>query len=174
MAIPEFVDGYHLPAGEHVATLEEVEKRFANSTAMRRKVWTSFKGLMERLEQLEIYPEVVLIDGSFVTGREEPEDVDFAALISPQKVDEALKKSNQHDNRGIQMLLKHENQLAIRDLFGTHLLVAYDENILQGWSYFFRRGDKGTLRDPDPKRDPNWVKKPEEKGIIRVELSSKS
>lgn len=169
MAIPDFIDDYHLPPGEHTATLEEVEERFSKSSDMRKQVWKSFKLLLDRLEQLDIYPEKMLIDGSFVTGREEPEDVDFAALILPEKVNQAISTLNEHDKSGISMLLNDANQLAIRDLFGTHLLIAFNQVTLDGWSYLFRKGQNGSLRDPDPKRDPQWVKKPQEKGIIKVE-----
>ena len=169
MAIPEFTDKYHLPAGEHTCTLEEAKTKFALSTDMRRQVWECFESLINRLRHLNIMPSIILIDGSFVTGRELPEDVDFACLIEPDKIRAALNSGmNEHDKRGIQLLLNPINQCAVREMFGAHALVVDNQAGLDYWSKFFRCGGANGLRDIDPIRDPKWVIKPNEKGILRI------
>ena len=171
MAIPDFMDNYHLPPGEHACTLDEAKTKFASCTDMRRQVWECFESLMDRLRHLNITPSIVLVDGSFVTGRKLPEDVDFACLIEPNKVRDALNNSiNEHDKSGILLLLNPNNQCAVRDMFGAHALVVDSQFGLDHWSKYFRCGGANGLRDIDPKRDPLWVVKPKEKGILKIIL----
>ncbi|MNC71351.1 hypothetical protein D3C75_1222580 [compost metagenome] len=87
--IPDFSDKYHLPPGEHICSLEEIEQRFLN-TDSRKKVWSDFNRLYDRLCTLGIKPKSMVIDGSFVTDRKEPGVVDFGALFLPGVVKEAL------------------------------------------------------------------------------------
>lgn len=170
MPIPDFVDEYHLPGHEHECTLEEIEARFV-STPERKTVWDLFKGLLFRLESLGLEPDKILIDGSFVTGREKPGDVDWCALIDPQKMKIALNAANEEDVAAIKYLFgtsSGENQSWIRVLFGSHLMVAPNEEGFAKFSRIFRRGIHGSLKDPDPTKDPEWVTRPREKGILKV------
>lgn len=168
MAIPEFFDNYHLPPGDHECTLEEIEERFL-FTEIRQNKWDQFKRMIQRMSELGLKPEQVLINGSFVTGRTEPGDVDFAALILPEVVKKALAEApDDHDRGGISLFLTKENQSALRDLFGAHLLVADTEDMLNGWGNIFRYGQHGKLREPDPQKDPEWVRRPTAKGILKV------
>lgn len=170
MPIPDFIDNYFLPPGEHLTSLQETEKRFAHTTQSREKVWQCFTSLWNRLLQFGIKPKAMLIDGSFVTGRKDPGDVDCAILVPPEAIIEAMTGKNREDRDGIAILFNPENQHAIRSLFGAHFLLAPNDETLQAWSYFFRKGPNGDgLRARDPERDPEWVIIPEEKGILRVE-----
>lgn len=169
MAIPELIDKYHLPPGEYECTIDEIEKRFGILNDTRKNVWECFKNLLFRFNQLEIKPEIILIDGSFVTGRELPGDVDFAMLIKPEVMKKAFKNaSDDHNKRAIVFLCNPANQVALRDLFGAHPLIASDENSLAGWAFLFKKGGACGLKDTDPIRDPSWVKKPSEKGILKI------
>lgn len=172
MPIPDFVDGYHLPGHEHECTIEEIESMFLN-TPDRVRVWGLFKGLLFRLETLGIMPDILLIDGSFVTGREAPGDVDFGALIKPDAVRRALSNfTDPHDRNAILRIADPSHQDLMRELYGAHLIVAKDNDGLVQISRLFRKG--GTfrqLRDPDPGRDPSWVTRPKQKGILRVILN---
>lgn len=99
--IPEFVDQYHLPDGEHECTFEEIEGRFLGTT-QRRKVWELFKSLLARLETLGLKPEVILINGSFTADRQtrtllttrakglkhDTEYVEASAVIRAQDIDQ--------------------------------------------------------------------------------------
>ena len=71
--IPQLNTLGELPPGIHAATLDEVEAIFAKSP--KRK--TLFEGLRRALENLKTagVPRVY-IDGSFVTSKAEPNDVD--------------------------------------------------------------------------------------------------
>jgi len=75
--IPELVDIGSpwpvLPPGEHDATLEEIEERFAQTPHRKRL----FDGLRQGVEALRHAGcKTVYVDGSFVTGKPEPGDYD--------------------------------------------------------------------------------------------------
>ncbi len=170
--IPDFIDKYHLPPGEHECTLKEIEERFLVSE-QRQKVWKEFNSLIDRMGSLGISPNKVVIDGSFVTGRENPGDVDFGALIVPSKIEAALKNiSDHHDIDAIKILVNPQNQNLVRSLFGAHMLIAPNEFGLRQIAKIFKNGGEqfGQLRKPDPTRDPEWVEVPKEKGILKVNL----
>ena len=169
--IPAFCDNYHLPPGEHICNFAEIEERFL-FTEERQRVWKLCQVLMDRFETLGLRPQLILIDGSFVTGRRMPEDVDGCILLPPEVIEAAIQsgKLNDHDINAIRLILHPDNKDALRDLFGAHLFVVHDEAGVEFWSTFFRRGKDGRLRDPDPDRDPEGVTRPNEKGILRVIL----
>lgn len=170
MTIPEFIDCYHLPPEIIECTFEEIEEKFLFSPKREEK-WECFKRMLDRMISLGLKPEKILINGSFVTGRSEPGDVDFAALILPETIKEALAKAeDSHDREGILRFLKSKNQEMLRDLFGAHLLVADSEPVLTAWANTFMKGLNGKLREPNPKKDPEWVTRPEIKGILSVSL----
>lgn len=170
-SIPEF-ERYYLPKGEHICTIEEIENRFLFSDTRKLK-WKNFKALFERMLELGLKPDILIINGSFVTERESPGDVDFAVLIPPDTVRTAIKTAvDDEDAQGVSMFMDTQNMDAIRKLFGAHLLVADNEFMLEMCSKFFRQGQNGILREPDPKKDPEWVTRPQEKGILRVEMYS--
>lgn len=169
MPIPNFFDGYHLPDGEFECTIKEIENTFLTNE-QRRIVWNRFFQLIERIISLGLYPEVVLINGSFVTGRKFPRDVDACVLIRPQVVVSALSAvRDPHDEEAIKMFIDYHYELIIRNLFGCHLLIVPDENGLTLLSKFFREGLNGRLRDPDPYLDPHGVVTPPRKGILKVQ-----
>lgn len=169
-AIPNFVDQYHLENDEHICTFKDIEDKLLFSKTRERK-WNDFMNLYNRMCSLGLKPNTLLIDGSFVTGRQEPGDVDCAALITPDTVRHAIQTSpDDHDKNGIRTFMNENKAEEIRDTWGAHLLVADNEKSLKAWSKFFRRGLHGKLREPDPIKDPPWVKRPKAKGILRVEL----
>lgn len=172
MPIPEFTDDYHLPPGEHVCTFNEVRARFGCAGQQRQKVWNAFARCYDRIQELRLNPELVLLDGSFVTGRPDPHDVDAALLLSMEDVRKALEVADDEDKEAIRLFANISPGMSseglIRCLFGAHMIFAFDEGMLATWSLFFRMGVNGRLRDPDPDRDPPWVRRPAEKGILRV------
>lgn len=171
--IPPFADGYYLPPGEYECSFQDIEERFLE-TQRRIDVWKLFKNFLERLEFLGIIPNVLLIDGSFVTGRKEPGDVDVCMLIPPEKVKLAYDNlDNEEDRECLLYILHPDSQGALRLATGVHPLVVPDENGLKLWSDFFRTGGaqfgrQEGLKPPDVVRDPEWVKIPNEKGILKV------
>lgn len=167
--IPDFIDNYHLPPGEHRCTIDEIEQVFLFSQT-RREIWRDFRSLLTRILTLNLIPEVILVDGSFVTGRELAGDVDGAILIRPEVYEAAVAIGDPHDIEGAMILFNPLNERAVRGLFGCHMLIAPHEQGLEFYSNLFQTGGQyGQLRDPDPVRDPAWVTRPPSKGILRVE-----
>jgi hypothetical protein len=71
--IPQFVPGGLLPEGIHFATLEEVRERFGGNERRRQLL----AGLVAALLLLRAAGcRRVYINGSFVTSKEQPNDVD--------------------------------------------------------------------------------------------------
>lgn len=72
--IPDLDDSGLLPAGVYKTTLEEIRDRFGRRNAIRRRL---FRGLKEALRNLQAAGvRRVYINGSFVTDKSSPNDVD--------------------------------------------------------------------------------------------------
>lgn len=76
--LPDFDDNGNLPPGLHRATIEEVAERFGRGSAVRRVE-------MRELEDFAAWARKsgarrLLVNGSFVTKRKSPNDVDVVLL----------------------------------------------------------------------------------------------
>jgi hypothetical protein len=79
--LPDFgADGY-LPPGIHAASFAEVQARFGvGSEARERQI-----GLLQQVvEAAKSYPTIkrILVWGSFVTAKREPNDLDYSVIVS--------------------------------------------------------------------------------------------
>jgi hypothetical protein len=79
--IPEFTDKGYLPAGIHRTTLEEIAARFVQESELRRVQTESLHWLVDLARHAGI--ERIIVNGSFVTDKLEPNDVDCALLGGP-------------------------------------------------------------------------------------------
>jgi hypothetical protein len=70
--IPELVKG-NLPEGIHKCTIKEIEERFTFSDR-RKELFSGLKQAVNNLDKAGV--ERVYIDGSFVTSKQEPVDID--------------------------------------------------------------------------------------------------
>lgn len=83
IVIPDLIDGV-LPEGVHQCTMDEVEARFGTFRRTDRRV-----RLMERLRayfnevRLAGIASAVILDGSYVTDCEEPNDIDLILVLRP-------------------------------------------------------------------------------------------
>lgn len=84
MVLPDLNDG-RLPPGDWKATLDEVELRFAYNFR-RREIMAGLRHVVAQLQSHGI--EDVWVDGSFVTDKQRPNDVDVVYMI-PTGEDEA-------------------------------------------------------------------------------------
>src|SRR5262245_59948022 len=82
MAIPAFTEDGLLPDGIHDCTLQEVEGRFGRfqESDRRPRLWTKFKQFVSEV-QITGLRIVVLIDGSFVTAKANPNDIDLILVL---------------------------------------------------------------------------------------------
>ena len=113
MAIPAFRDDGWLPEGHHTATWEEIEDAFGGSPGSRRR---------DLLERLIIWREelrarsvtgILLLDGSFVSAKPVPGDVDALFVI-----DEKAETTLRNDSDSME-LISHSaiKQRSIGDVF---------------------------------------------------------
>lgn len=107
MPMPQFDQHGNLPADPfdhgteqslHHVSLERVHDMFVgefNDADRREEIW---QGWMEHRTELESigFEYATLVDGSFVTAKEEPGDVDIAVLARPEEV-EAVRDADDRD-----------------------------------------------------------------------------
>lgn len=107
MALPKFNEAGDLPVGRHAATLEEVVTRFGLGTPQRATV----TGRLRRIYDLALTTgslDRLVIFGSYVTDKAEPNDVDvilvmrgdFAAERCPAETLALFDHSRAHDELG--------------------------------------------------------------------------
>ena len=141
--IPNFrVDGY-LPLGLHVATEAEVTFRFGSATPRRRRLILRLRRWLE-LSRLTLARRF-LLDGSFVTAKDDPNDIDAVVLLANDFA--------QQISRGSDAALELEEMLLTRrpeEIFAAEGLRDWDE-----WVEFFTR-----TRAIDDRR----------KGLMEIEL----
>ncbi|MEQ8788489.1 MAG: hypothetical protein RIC55_19420 [Pirellulaceae bacterium] len=77
--IPDFREDGYLPVGLHTATETEVTFRFGASTRRRRRLILRLRQWLELARLTGVHR--FLIDGSFVTTKAEPHDIDAVVLL---------------------------------------------------------------------------------------------
>lgn len=87
--IPAFDQNMELPTGRYLATIGEFEQRFVNtfpSSATRAKIYEGWRRRREELQSI-VRVEQEWIDGSFVTGKSNPKDIDVVTFILAHEID---------------------------------------------------------------------------------------
>ena len=81
--IPPFNQDGYLPEGIYDCTMEEAAERFsAFQTSDRRpQLWTKLTEFIEDAKA-GAFVEAVLIDGSFVTSKPDPNDIDIVLVMT--------------------------------------------------------------------------------------------
>lgn len=72
--IPALNENGELPEGEHVATLDEVAEMFGSANGRRTKLMSGLIKAAVNFQQAGV--KRIWIDGSFVTDKQEPNDID--------------------------------------------------------------------------------------------------
>jgi hypothetical protein len=142
-SIPPFrADGY-LPEGLYLASEAEILFRFGSSTRRRRRLALRVRWWIELTKQVR--GQRLLIDGSFVTAKEEPNDVD-AVILLPLDFPEQVEQGNEAALALEEMLLTRQPE---------EIFAAEDEIDWNDWREFFCR-----TREQDDRR----------KGLVEVIL----
>ena len=142
-AIPPFrADGY-LPDGLYRASEAEILFRFGALTRRRRRLALRLRRWIELARQ--VGGRRFLIDGSFVTAKDEPNDIDAVLLLSPDFQAQV--------EQGNPSALELEEMVLTRR--PEELFAAEDETDWSEWVEFFSR-----TREPDGRR----------KGLVEVIL----
>lgn len=81
MPIPELVDNV-LPEGVHDCTIEEVEAVFGRfqKSDKRMKLTEKLRAYLDEARRSGLV-KAVIIDGSYVMGKDEPEDIDLIVVL---------------------------------------------------------------------------------------------
>jgi hypothetical protein len=118
--IPEFNDYGCLPEGIYNCTMEEAAQRFGvfQSSDRRPRLWDKFIAFMREAKACGLI-DAILLNGSFVTAEDEPNDIDLVVVVS----------SRHNFSAGFQP--SEYNVLSKRQVhrrFGFDLLVARSES----------------------------------------------
>lgn len=143
LTIPRFRPDGYLPEGLHMASKTEVIFRFGSSSRRRRRLviriqhWVELAGRVGALR--------LLVDGSFVTDKADPDDID-AVILLPANFQEQIEQ-------GIEAALELEEMILTRR--PEEVFAAEDETDWNEWVEFFSR-----TREADGRR----------KGLVEVRL----
>jgi hypothetical protein len=141
--IPEFrADGY-LPEGLHPTTDAEATFRFGSTTPRRRRLILRLRRWLALAR--DIGARRLLVDGSFVTAKTEPDDID-AVILLPVNFAVLVEQGNESAIELEQMLLVRRPE---------ELFAAEDELDWNDWFEFFSR-----TRETDGRR----------KGLVEIQL----
>lgn len=118
--IPEFNDDGYLPPGVHQATLEEIAGRLGREPELRQAQTESLRWLLDLSKR--VGARRLLIGGSFVTDKWEPNDVDCVLLAgSDFPRDEAAERELREGLPFIQLAIVDEAlfERYVHVIFGT-------------------------------------------------------
>jgi hypothetical protein len=88
MTIPALQENGELPPGEHQASLDEIELIYGISNDRRKLL---MRGLRDAANNFELSGvKTIWIDGSFITDKEEPNDIDGCWAYQPEVNRETL------------------------------------------------------------------------------------
>ena len=116
--IPDFGDFGNLPPGVHKATIEEVATRFGRLSEVRRVQFESICWMIELARAAGC--SRIIINGSFVTAKLEPIDVDCVILTSadfPQDANAAEELQSGLPFLGIQLVGQVDYDLFVAEIF---------------------------------------------------------
>ena len=126
-AIPPFRPDGYLPEGVHMATEAEILFRFGTPSARRRRLAVRLRQWLSLARQ--VMAQRLLIDGSFVTTKDEPDDIDAVVLL-PKDFQLQIEK-------GSDAALELEDMLLTRR--PEELFAAEDQDDWNQWVAFFGR-----------------------------------
>lgn len=130
--IPAFRSDGYLPNGIHACTEAEATLRFGSQNRRRRRLRIRLRRWIELGRAIGALR--LLIDGSFVTAKAEPDDVDAVMLLPPNFAIQL--------ERGIEVGMELEAMFLTRQ--PEEIFAAEDEADFQAWCDFFSR-----TREPD-------------------------
>lgn len=114
LAIPPLsVDGL-LPPGIHASTLVEVEEQFGSDTARRRQLFAKLRSFLDFVRTFGVF-STVIVDGSFVTDKPDPGDIDVVLVLPNQAAGATL--------LGKPNVLQLVDQHAVKKTYDVHLFI---------------------------------------------------
>jgi len=141
--IPDFRGDGYLPEGVHRATEAEITFRFGTDTPRRRRLALRLRRWIELSRA--VTAKRLLVDGSFVTTKPDPNDLDAVVWLGDDFVDRV--------SRGDVEAVELEMMLLTRQ--PEEIFAAEDRRDWEDWVEFF-----GRTREADGRR----------KGVVEVDL----
>lgn len=110
--IPAFTDRGTLPPGIHPATMEEIRTRFARFKRSNRRIrlFNHFEAYVETAQTTNVV-ECLYLVGSYVTNKDEPQDIDLLIVFPEELVFQGIRPAEYN--------LIHKN--GIRRAFGSSI-----------------------------------------------------
>ena len=130
-AIPAFRPDGYLPEGIHKCTEADLRPRFGSQNRRRRRLAVRIGNWLKLGKA--VHARRLLIDGSFVTAKEEPDDV-HAVILLPSDFKRQV-------DQGIEAALELEQMFLTRQ--PEEIFAAEDETDFGSWCEFFSR-TRGT------------------------------
>ena len=118
--VPPLTDDGYLPVGVHPATLDEIAARFGQEPELRHVQMESLRWLVDLAQRAGIVR--LVINGSFVTDKWEPNDIDCVLLAGPDfPQSEAADAELWEGLPFIQMTVVEEKEFAlyVERIYGT-------------------------------------------------------
>lgn len=141
--IPDFRDDGYLPEGLYLASEAEITFRFGTATPRRRRLALRLRRWIELSRS--VAAKRLFVDGSFVTAKPNPNDVDAVVWLGADFVDRV--------SRGDMEAMELEMMLVTRQ--PEEIFAAEDRRDWDDWVRYFSR-----TREADGRR----------KGVVEVEL----
>ena len=141
--VPPFRPDGYLPEGLYVSSEAEIIFRFGSSSRRRRRLMLRLRRWIELGQQ--VGAQRLLIDGSFVTAKEDPHDIDSVILL-PMDFTQQIERESAPALELEEMLLTRRPE---------ELFAAEDETDWEEWVEFFSQ-----TREPDRRR----------KGLVEIRL----
>ncbi len=142
-AVPDFRPDGYLPEGIWPCLEAEATFRFGSASRRRRRLVIRLRRWIEL--GWMVGASRLLLDGSFVTAKQEPDDIDAVIDLPPDFSDLV--------DQGVAAALELEQMILTRR--PEELFAAEDEEDWQGWCEFFSR-----TREADGRR----------KGLVEIQL----
>ena len=79
--IPDFNKHGNLPAGIYKESIDDIEKWFGLNSKKRISLFSTFNNFLELIMPFKTNIKQIILDGSFVTTKENPGDIDCIILI---------------------------------------------------------------------------------------------
>jgi len=79
--IPEFNKYGNLPAGIYKSSITCIEKKFGTNSEKRILLFNNFRKFLELISAFKVKVKHLIVDGSFVTSKESPGDIDCIMII---------------------------------------------------------------------------------------------
>lgn len=141
--IPDFRDDGYLPEGLHLAAEADVTFRFGSDTPRRRRLALRLRRWIELSRAVSA--RRLFGDGSFVTAKPEPNDVDAVVWLPDDFVTRVSSGNLEAMDLETMLLTRHPEEI----------FAAEDRRDWDEWLEFFSR-----TREPDGRR----------KGVVEIEL----